>query len=473
MIKYYAILAIFFLGTAMLFSQETTAQKDLLKRAYENDRLVFTRPEEAFQKAAIIMQEAQNEKNKEAELCAISTQCVYYESKNNFEKLMITAKLLFQKAESYQNPVYQTSAKLYLFSAYAFNGLYVKAFEELKQGKNIINKVENKDFITILTRVNLFISFSNYYYFQKDYENQLKYLKLSAHEYEKFTDEKEKEKFRYIDYSNRSGVFIDLKNIDSAEYYVKLSVSKDKGNSINDIQFSNFLVLGRISTEKADYKNAVLYFKEAEKVKGYKNHLNILELYDNIIQAYRMLNEREKVKEYETKRDSLKLDISENQNKSLHNLLNENGKTQKNQYIYALVFFLVLMAIFMFFIIRKNWNLTRQEKISQEYLKENPESKNGEDYSRLLEMLKKNNLAFMPYFDEVFPDFTQKLLKINSKIIQSDIEFCALLKLKMPSHEIARYKFITLKSVQNKKYFIRKKLNIPKGVDIYNWFSLF
>jgi hypothetical protein len=114
------------------------------------------------------------------------------------------------------------------------------------------------------------------------------------------------------------------------------------------------------------------------------------------------------------------------------------------------------MAIFMFFIIRKNWNLTRQEKISQEYLKENPESKNGEDYSRLLEMLKKNNLAFMPYFDEVFPDFTQKLLKINSKIIQSDIEFCALLKLKMPSHEIARYKFITLKSVQNKKYFFKK-----------------
>jgi len=72
----------------------------------------------------------------------------------------------------------------------------------------------------------------------------------------------------------------------------------------------------------------------------------------------------------------------------------------------------------------------------------------------------------------VFPDFTPKLIKTNPNLNQSDIEFCALLKLKIPTSDIARYKFITIKSVQNKKYLIRKKLDIPKGVDIYNWFSL-
>ena len=473
MIRFYSILAIFLMGTAMLFSKETTAQDDLLKRANENYNLVFTNPENAFQKAEIIMQEAQNEKNSEAELCVISTQCVYYESKNNFEELMITAKVLFEKAETYQNPVYQATAKIELFNAYAFNGLYDKAFEQLKQAEKIIKKIEDEELITILTRVNLFVAFSNYYFLQKDYENQLKYLELNAHEYEKLPDENYKERFRYIDYSNRSRVFIDLKEIDSAEYYAKLSLSKENGYQRNDIQFSNFVVLGRVSSAKADYKNAVKYFKEAEKVKGYKNHLNLLALYDNIIEAYAALDEREKTKDYEARRDSQQLDISENKNKSLLTLLNEKRTDTTKQYLYLLAFFIVLMAVFMFFFIRKNRILIRQERISKEYLKENPENKSGEDYSRLLEMLKNNDPAFMPYFMEVFPDFTPKLIKTNPNLNQSDIEFCALLKLKIPTNDIAKYKFITIKSVQNKKYVIRKKLDIPKGVDIYNWFSLF
>ncbi|MDD4372950.1 MAG: hypothetical protein PHG67_03415 [Bacteroidales bacterium] len=473
MIKNFTLLLFILLRTALLFAQDTIAHNDLLDVANENYRQVFTQPEEAFQKAALIRQQAQEEKNQEAELCAISTQCVYYDSKNNFEELMVTAKLLYQKAESYQNPVYQTSAKIDLFNAYAFSGLYDKAFEQLKHAEKIIRKAENEELMTILTRVNLFVAFSNYYFLQKDYKSQLKYLKLNAHEYEKLPEEKYKERFRYIDYSNRSRAFIDLKSIDSAEYYARLSLSKESGYERNDIQFSNFLVLGRVSTAKADFNNAVSYFKEAEKVKGYKNHLNLLILYENLIKAYTALDEHEIIRAYEVKRDSLKLDISENKNKSLLTILQEKQTDTTKQYLYLLVFFVVLMGVFMFFFIRKNRILLRQEKISREYLKENPENKSSEDYSKLLEMLKNNDPAFMPYFMEVYPDFTPKLNKKNPKLNQSDIDFCALLKLKIPTNDIAKYKFITIKSVQNKKYVIRKKLDIPKGVDIYNWFSLF
>ncbi|MCK9236152.1 MAG: hypothetical protein M0Q41_03085 [Bacteroidales bacterium] len=473
MIKFNIVIVFILLGTILLCSQETTEQDKLLKRTKENYSLVFTSPEEAFQESAIILQEAQREKNLEAELCAISTQCVYYESKNNFEKLMITAKLLFQKAETYQNPVYQTSAKIDIFNAYAFNGLYEQAFEELKQAERIIRRVEDKDFIIILTRVNLYVAFSNYYFLQKDYESQLKYLEKIADEYENLTDEKYKERFRYIDYSNRSRVYIDLNNLDSAKYFAELSLSKESGYGRNDIQFSNFLVLGRVSVEKGNYENAILYLLEAEKVKGYKNHLNLLTLYDNIIQAYKRLDEREKLNEYHAKRDSLKLNVSESRNESLLSLLEESGKDSISEHSIVLVFFLVLMAILMMVFIRKNKILTRQEKISQKYLEENPENERGENYSRLLEMLKINDQAFMAYFEKVYPTFIPKLLKLNPKIIQSDIEFCALLKLKIPTSDIARYKFITQKSVQNRKYLIRKKLNIPPDVDIYIWFSLF
>lgn len=465
-------MAIILFKSAAVFPAEAAVGEELLKRAKANDALMYTKPEEAFRNATILLQEARIAKNEEVELRALYTQCLYYETKNDFEDLMITAKLLFQTAKSYQHPAFQTYAKLFLFNTYAFNGLYTKAFEELKQAEKIIGKIDNQDQTIIQTKVNLYITFSNYYSLQNDYENQLKYLKMSAVESEKFTDEKYKEVFRYIDFSNRSGAFIELKNFDSAEYYANLSLMAENGYKRDDIQFFNFMVLGRVSMQKSAFEKATHYFLEAERIKGYKNHLNLAELYNNFISAYSKLNESEKIKLYEKKRDSLKLSVSENKNKSLQNLLNEKENDTKILYISAFAFIVLVMLSYMLYIVRKNKILMRQEKLSGEYLKDNHESKNGEEYSKLLEMLKKNDPAFMPYFLDLFPEFTSKLLKINPNLIQSDIEFCALLKLKIPTNDIARYKCITLKSVQNKKYFIRKKLNIPKGEDIYNWFSM-
>lgn len=481
--RYLAFFAILLLTTTLIFSGEVIARNDLFQKAWENYNLVFTNPQKAFQQSATIIRQAQKENNRQAELCALSTQCLYYESNNNFEQLLTTANILYDKALMYQNPVYQTSAKIDMFNAYAFNGLNPKAFDQLKQAREIISTIDNRDLITILTRVNLFVAFSNYYYLQKDYENQLKYLQLSAQEYERFDDEPYKEKFRYIDYSNRSRVYIDLHNPDSAEYYARLSLSKEKQYGRADTQFSNFLVLGQVSTAKADYLNAVLYFQQAEKVQGYKNHLNLLALYDNLIRVYSALQNNDKTKQYEARRDSLKLNIAENQNKLLHNLLseNENDGNPKNQYLFLTgAVLLVVLILVGFLYIKRNGAASpfvnnseasnNEARAESSASTEKTERLHGEDYTRLLEMLKHNDQAFLPYFMEIFPDFSPKLLAINPRLIQADIEFCALLKLKIPSNDIARYKHITLKSVQNKKYFIRKKLSIPRGSDIYHWF---
>lgn len=95
----------------------------------------------------------------------------------------------------------------------------------------------------------------------------------------------------------------------------------------------------------------------------------------------------------------------------------------------------------------------------------------ADSHVKLIELVKENNPAFLMYFEEVYPGFSDKLLKINPKINQTELEFCALLKLKMPTKEIAKYKFIAPKTVQNKRYLIRKKLNIPQAIDTYQWFE--
>lgn len=465
------ILLLFFLGTTIIFSQQTDAQKDLLKRAEENHKLLQINLEKAYEEAIKIIEEAQRLNAWEAELRAIATQCIYYETNNDFKNMIIFANSLSKKAKSYNNPTYQAIARLNLFKAYFFSGLPDKALSQLKEANKILAKTNINDPLTITIKADLYIGYSNYHLLNNNFENALEYVKLAGQKYKKLPDDENRQKLLYIYYSNLAGTYSTITELDSAKYYAQLSQSEDKNYNRNEIKHRNLSILGEVAMKKADYRTALSHFKEAENLEGYQNYLNILRLYDSIIKIYQALNEDENIRIYESKQDSLRLTITKSQNKSLHNLLSEEEKNTNSKYIYGLVFFLVLMGVIMFFIIRKNIILTHQEKVSQKYLNENPESQNGVDYSKLLEMLKKNDLAFMPYFDKMFPDFTPKLLTINPTIIPSEIEFCALLKLKIPTHDIARYKYITLKSVQNRKYLIRKKLNIPKGVDIYNWFS--
>ncbi len=77
--------------------------------------------------------------------------------------------------------------------------------------------------------------------------------------------------------------------------------------------------------------------------------------------------------------------------------------------------------------------------------------------------------SFYTNFNIAFPDFDDKLIRINPLIKISDIEFCALIKLKIGTKQIASIKNISVKAVENKKYRLRKKLNIATNQDIYIW----
>ncbi len=460
-----------FCGIALL-SQESNAPLDLLKKAEENFELLETNPEKAFLEAKNIEKEAQGINAERAELRAMEIQCVYYRVKNDFKNMMTSANSLFQNAKLYKKPIYQVIAKNYLFESYIFSGLPEKAFEELKQGMDLISRSNGKDSLSIVTKTNLYIAYSNYFLSKKDYENQLKYLKLSGKEFEKLHNKKLIQKFLYIHYSNVAGAYININHFDSAKYYAEFSQSKENENRQDNIEAANLLVLGKVSLEEKNYKQALFYLKKAEQLKGNSNHLNIVELFDNIIESYKYLQQRDSAKLYESKKDSLQLIIAENKNKSLYTLLNEEEEKNSMTYIYVVATVFVAMCIILL-IIRKNRILARREKISRKYLEKVSEGPTGEDYSKLLKALKENDPAFMYYFEEIFFGFSSKLLKANPKISSSEIEFCALLKLKIPTKEIARYKFISPKTVLNKKYLVANKLDIPKTVDIYEWFDRF
>ena len=76
------------------------------------------------------------------------------------------------------------------------------------------------------------------------------------------------------------------------------------------------------------------------------------------------------------------------------------------------------------------------------------------------------NSLFITYFKSEFPDFFEKMLDASPNLISSELEICALLKLNLSTKEIAEATNATVRSVENKKYRIRRKLDIPSETDI-------
>lgn len=465
--KYFHIIIFFFLGLVTGYSQENPEREALLKKVESSFTVLDAVPEKANQEAQLLEKEGRSLKEADVELPALVIQCIYYRGKNDFEKMMGKAKLLSKRAKSYKADAYQIMAKRYLFEAYYFSGLPEKAFRELEQGRELAAQLQGKDSLNIISKGDLYISFSNYYAAKGDNKNQLDFLNLAGREFEQMPNKEYREELLHIHYSNLAAAYNEINELDSAKHYTALS--QEFSNNFNP-HGTNLWVMGNVALKEKNYGQALNYFKEAEKLEGYKNHINVRSLYDNIILCYQELMKPDSARIYEIKKDSLKLSITENQNKSLHQLLKEK-EDNSNPYLYLLSFLFMLMGVVILLIIRKTKTLARQERESQKYLATFSENQAKQNYSQLLQMLEQGAPVFMNYFDEMFPGFSKKLLEINPQIVQSEIEFCSLLKLKIPTKDIARYKYITPKTVQNKKYLIRKKLNIPKEIDIYQWFD--
>ncbi|AZA83193.1 hypothetical protein C1637_19325 [Chryseobacterium lactis] len=127
---------------------------------------------------------------------------------------------------------------------------------------------------------------------------------------------------------------------------------------------------------------------------------------------------------------------------------------------------LSLLGIYSWRIINYLGKRRKALKIESEELKSKMNNKKEEI---LMEMAKENNPTFLTHFKETYPEFIEQLLLINPDLENSELTFCAMLKLHFTSKEIASYAHIQHRTVQQKKYRIRKKLNIPTETDIYQF----
>ena len=88
--------------------------------------------------------------------------------------------------------------------------------------------------------------------------------------------------------------------------------------------------------------------------------------------------------------------------------------------------------------------------------------------SRIRKLIRKNKNSekdwqiFETNFTEIHQDFISKLIKTHPAINKSEIRMAAYIKMDLSSKEIAPLMHISPRSVENKRYRLRKKLDLPK-----------
>lgn len=90
-------------------------------------------------------------------------------------------------------------------------------------------------------------------------------------------------------------------------------------------------------------------------------------------------------------------------------------------------------------------------------------------YDELIELGKSNSPQFWIRFQEVYPEYTEKMLSVNSSLRATELTLSAYVFLGFTSKEIAGYTFKSLKTVDNNRSNLRKKIDIPKEMDLSVW----
>lgn len=269
------------------------------------------------------------------------------------------------------------------------------------------------------------------------------------------------------------------KNLDSAGYYlIKASaIINTSSTYAHGLTLFNY---GRWYGEKREYKKALDYYLEALKLfEKTQDKSARRDTYRLISETYHTMNEITKEVEYNYKYKLINDSIIREEKHALQIPLRkavqkkEKWLNEEHTKLYILFsLFILILFVATFFLWRINKK--KQGKIENLFIEkslevENLNTKLDSAFTEVLILAKQNDPSFLARFIEVHSDFYTKLTKVFPDLNPNEIKFCALLKLNFTSKDIANFENVSVRTAENRKYRIRKKLNLSSNINLNKW----
>lgn len=107
-----------------------------------------------------------------------------------------------------------------------------------------------------------------------------------------------------------------------------------------------------------------------------------------------------------------------------------------------------------------------EQMLQKQFLINNLSKENIEEIYKLAET---NSPLYLEKFNVFFPSFKDQLLHLSPNLSQNEIHFCTLIKLNLETKKIAQILNQTVRSVESKKYRLKKKLNLENEINIQEY----
>lgn len=269
--------------------------------------------------------------------------------------------------------------------------------------------------------------------------------------------------------------------IDSAEYYINKANNLAKSlNAPMEGKYNVLMAYGKLYIAKKEYGKSLQYLFKAltiAKKMGFKNRER--ESYKLIYEAYRGEKNLGKENEYLLKYSSLNDSLNANEKKVINLPIEKFFKEEKKNIeerkkkLYYFTVFFIFFSLFIVSIL-KRISKNKKEKTKSVLNEKEQEldllkKKVDENRQHVLYLATKNDPTFIIKFKEVYSDFYEKMLSEYPQLNINDMKFIALIKLLFSNKEIATYTNVSIRTVESKKYRIRKKINLDANIDFNEW----
>lgn len=292
-------------------------------------------------------------------------------------------------------------------------------------------------------------------------------------------------------YFNKSWILLQQNKYEEAHYYIKKAYNQAKLEKI-DYMALFYEIYGDYYYHIENYKEAIVYYKLSSKNKK-KFNQNSAYLDSKIAKSYKEFNDTKNENHYLKKSKEQFILDRESDNKIIKNEFNrlsnsfENEKKIRNQKNLIIIFSII--GFFIFFTISigiRSKKIRRKKRLIIN--NQNIELKNNiliikQNEKRIEELKKESDNFFLELttlfvekspiywgrFQEIHPDFCSKILKKNNTLKKSELMFCSYIYLGYSNKEIANYTFKSIRTIENNRYNLRKKINLNTEIDFTLW----
>ncbi|TDX86719.1 LuxR C-terminal-related transcriptional regulator [Epilithonimonas xixisoli] len=376
-------------------------------------------------------------------------------------------------------------------SYYARMSLFEQSVQSKKRALELVE--HNSDLQSQLLTANYYVGIADYYIDTNDLQSAHLYADKSIVAIEKIPEQKYfSTKKIYRDkpfiYFYKSWILLQEKKPQEALPFIEKAFNSAVLERYHYMALF-YEIYGDYYYQTRSYQKAIaFYLKSVENKKKFKHyHANVD---SKIASSYKALGDHANMLRYMERAEKRReIDGREDLKivqKELHNALTQeeidkiNLRYNQNLIVASIIFFCISLLVAVFFNIRKKKRkiiLEQESRLSEKIFtiqeKEDEiemlRQRVNESTSELIELVKNNSPLFWTKFQDAYPDFAQKLLKLNPALKTTELCFFAYIYMGFSNKEIAEYTFKALKTIENNRSNLRKRISLNSDEDFTVW----